>query len=703
MPGKFCPEAQSAISLKKSHYKDFHYFAADGLGSMALASFMTSNRLLAFAIGCAALAAGARQAAVGLGNLRSGAADLEWLTSSATGTTLTRMGDRLHAINSDPVVQKNLQWKYFNSLSQTLAAAVRPGEAEHLAIVDSSCNAVASSNRQVVGSGDHWKPVCPQGFSASKPFVFWHSKNGTPVLQVSIPFSPALAIVAQTPMSDTWLRQHPRLLAHMRREIPESTFVLKEDAGRPQWTPLSWKLRLGARISESTVRTLDNLSTYALLLALTLLGVMYMRFLWRAREEGLMRERNQRTLGQLIAGAASDDEAKLSFAPGYASSSLTGDGDLTPEMISLDRLHRNRYAMSRLDMKEKDLWIEDLEAQLADMRAELDGLRLESLSLAQQRLVQEGVTRKLADACQVIAGAHDDLLNYSNEPLIALSNLAASWKQGSQTMGLKRFTRLLQESTDQLNRRSELESAVLAVTSIHERAFSTVFELPVRLKQSLQDIRPAISRMGGLEVAGDARLATSSTLGDALDDSAAMISLARPGQKTHVRLLQSELRTARVSELVSKALGKWFFYRALESMEGIPSGSIVYLNLRGKKVGVDRVELVLSVVTSRDTAQTLREAELCQDRTFLDAHASELANRLAISVGIDWADKKNTGSRIEPASSTGLTIRVPLLPESERRESTSAVVDSVGAGGMDMTQAVERDVRLLDFPDHVAI
>jgi hypothetical protein len=106
--------------------------------------------------------------------------------------------------------------------------------------------------------------------------------------------------------------------------------------------------------------------------------------------------------------------------------------------------------MTRLDVKEKDLWIEDLQCQLDETRQELNELRLSALEHAQQRHVQEGLARKVSDSCHAISAAHDDLVHYCQEPMFSLSNLIASWRQGSQTMGLKRFARLLHESTDHL-------------------------------------------------------------------------------------------------------------------------------------------------------------------------------------------------------------------------------------------------------------
>ena len=60
----------------------------------------------------------------------------------------------------------------------------------------------------------------------------WNSKNGTPVLQVAIAIkdgrdgkAPVRWMIAQTALSEPWLKQHPRLDQHMRRVAPEATFT----------------------------------------------------------------------------------------------------------------------------------------------------------------------------------------------------------------------------------------------------------------------------------------------------------------------------------------------------------------------------------------------------------------------------------------------------------------------------------------------
>jgi hypothetical protein len=669
---------------------------------MALASFLTTNRLVALSVGLGVVALASRQASLSLDAVRSGSANLQLLTSTASSASIFRMTDRLYAIANDPVVQKNLQWKYLNSLSQTLAASIRSGEIEHLAVVDGSCNVAASSNRQPGANGDHWKPVCTEGFSVTAPKVTWHSKNGTPVIQVAIPFAPSLAIVAQTPLSENWLRQHHRLLVHVKQIAPESTLVIQKDKEAPVWTPLPWKIRAGAIISQSLIRKLEEISGFSLILGLLLLGAVYLRLLMRSREEGLTRDRNQRTIGQLLANAASDDESKLSFATGYSPVNSSDESDLTGDMIALDRLHRNRFAMIRLDIKEKDVWIEDLEAQIAEMRAELSSLQLEALSHAQQRALHEGVVRKLVHACQTVAAAHDDLVNYASEPILTLSNLSAAWKQGSQSMGIKRFTRMLQESTDQFSRRSELEAAVLAMTSIHERSFATVFELPSRLKQSLQDIRPAISMLGVDRSRAAYGTETSVSLADTLDETSAMIALSRPGQRIHVRLLQPELRALKMKEMVAKAFSKWFFYRALDVTDGISAASIIYLNLRGKQSSPDQIELYLAVVTGKAAQQPAPSSPVADaSMSIMDPVAAELADRLAESQGIDWSDKKNTGSMREPVSSFCLMVRIPVFVDSERRKGTTAVSRPDDASRMVVAQPVEGHVGSFDLTDLV--
>ena len=66
----------------------------------------------------------------------------------------------------------------------------------------------------------------------------------------------------------------------------------------------------------------------------------------------------------------------------------------------------------------------------------------------------------------------------------------------------------------------------------------------------------------------------------------------------------------------------------------------------------------------------------------------ELADRLAISVGIDWSDKKNTGSVTEPASNQ-LLVRIPIS-NLEGRENTARVSEVAGMAGrpFDLTNEI---------------
>ena len=649
---------------------------------MAFASFLTTRRILALTIGAAALSVTTRQGAAWLETLRRGASEMDALTAMAVQSTLGRMSDNLHGLANEPAMQKNLQWNYANSVSQALSAAERTGEMEHLAIIDASCTSIANSSRQAVGAGDHWKPLCPTIGNTTKPEVVWNSKNGTPVLQVAVLLKdtrdakiPARWIVAQTSLSEAWLKQNQRLANHMRQVAPEAA-LNNEDGKAASWKPLPIRLRFGAKISQSIVRQLNEISNLSFLLSLVLLGMIYIRLAWRSNQDSLTAEKNNRTLDQLVGNASSDDETKLSFSLGYAASEVASEGDLTPELVALDRLHRNRFALVRLDLKEKDLWIEDLECQLDESRDELNRLRVSALNHAQQKLLQEGLAKKVAASCQAIAAAHDDIVHYCKEPFLGLSNLIASWRHGSQTMGLKRFTRLLQESTDQLSRRSELENGVLAMTSVQERSFATVFELPARLKLCLQDLRPAVEMLvKGTD--SDAKLAcTTLPLGDTLGEVASMLGIARSGHRILVRLAQPELKILRLEEMVGQAFGKWFFYRAIEGFRDLPKATTVYLNVRGRNIRGETLELTISMVAERGTSHEAHRNAAEADGFFVDDGAMELANRLAISVGIDWSDKKNAGPITEPASNYFM-VRIPLAAL-EGREGAATMHELVG-------------------------
>ena len=661
---------------------------------MAFASFLTIRRILAFTIGAAALSVTTRQGAAWLETLRRGASEMEALTAMAVQSTLGRMSDNLHGLANEPAMQKNLQWNYANSVSQALSAAERTGEMEHLAIIDANCTSIANSSRQAVGAGDHWKPLCPTVGNTTKPEVVWNSKNGTPVLQVAVLLKdtrdakiPARWIVAQTSLSEAWLKQNQRLANHMRQIAPEAA-LNNEDGKTASWKPLPIKLRFGAKISKSIVRQLNEISNLSFLLSLVLLGMIYIRLAWRSNQDSLTAEKNNRTLDQLVGNASSDDETKLSFSLGYAASEAASKGDLTPELVALDRLHRNRFAIVRLDLKEKDLWIEDLECQLDETRDELNRLRVSALNHAQQKLLQEGLAKKVAASCQALAAAHDDIVHYCKEPFLGLSNLIASWRHGSQTMGLKRFTRLLQESTDQLSRRSELENGVLAMTSVQERSFATVFELPARLKLCLQDLRPAVEMLTkGTDA--DAKLAcTTLPLGDTLGEVASMLGIARSGHRILVRLAQPELKILRLDEMVGQAFGKWFFYRAIEGFRDLPTATTVYLNVRGRNIRGEILELTISMVAERGTSHEPHRNAAEADGFFVDDGAMELANRLAISLGIDWSDKKNAGPITEPASNHFI-VRIPLAA-SEGRERTAAMNElaSMPSRPLDLTTEI---------------
>jgi hypothetical protein len=662
---------------------------------MAFASFLTTRRILALTIGAAALSVMARQGATWLETVRRGASDLDGLTAAAVQTTIGRMSGHLHALANEPSFQKNLQWNYSNSVSQTLAATERTGEVEHLAIVDGNCTSIANSSRQVVSAADHWKPVCPTVGNTSKPEVVWNSKNETPILQVAVPIKDSRDgknsvrwMVAQTALSEAWLRQHPRLANHMRQIAPQAA-LHKEEGKAVAWKPLPAKIRFGAKISESLVRQLNYFSNLSFFMCLAMLVSIYCRLAWRSNQDALTSGKNKRTLDQLLANSASDDETRLSFSIGYSASEAASEGDLTPDLVALDRLHRNRFAMTQLDIKEKNLWIEDLECQLDETQQELRNLRLSALSHAQQKLLQEGLAKKIAASCQAMAAAHDDVVHYCQEPFLGLSNLISSWRHGSQTMGLKRFTRLLQESTDQLSRRSELENGVLAMTSVQERSFATIFELPGRIKQCLQDLRPAVGILAKGTAVENKIACTTMTLGDALADVASMLCIARPGQRILVRLAQPEFKQLRLDEIVGQAFGKWFFYRAIEGLRGQPPASTVYLNLRGREIKGELLELNINQVTERGG----NHIEPQHDDAFgaslvVEDGSMELADRLAISVGIDWSDKKNTGSVTEPASRQ-LMVRIPIS-NLEGREGTARVSEVAGMAGrpFDLTNEI---------------
>lgn len=664
---------------------------------MAFASLLTTRRVLAFTIGAAIVSLATRRVAVSLDSLRQEASGMEFLTAQAVQTTIARMSDRLHALATEPAIQKNLQWNYANSVSQTLAAAERAGEVEHLAILNANCEAIANSSRQAVGASDHWKPICPAVGNSTKPEIVWNAKNRVPVLQVTLPFTintrdlrdPRQGtrwMIAQTALSEAWLRQYPKLAAHVREFAPQAAFQ-KEEGKEAVWNPLPMNLKFGARVSKRLVAQVQYLSAGAFVLSLLALASVCYSLARRGKEDSLTAGRNRRTLEQLVANAATDDETKLSFAIGYAASEVPAAGDLTQELIALDRLHRNRFAMTRLDVKEKDLWIEDLQCQLDEAREELIRLRLAVLDHSQQKLTQEGLARKISASCQAISAAHDDLAQQCVEPLLGLSNLIASWRHGSQTMGLKRFVRLLQESTDQLSRRSDLETGVLAMTGVQERTFATVFEMPARLKQCLQDLRPTLSMLSRESVASGRIGATTATLGDVMNELSSMISLARPGQRILIRLSQPELRTTRVQEIVGQALGKWLFYRIMDNAADIPLNAPLYLNVRGRKIKDEHLELTIHVVTERcGTGEMM---------AFVEDGASELAGRLAISVGIDWSDKKNAGPLSEPASQN-LVVRIPVAGPSERREHASGMRETGGLAGGAMNVATEAAISLGD-------
>lgn len=670
---------------------------------MAFASLITTRRILAFTIGAAVASIATRQFASSLESLRQGSAGIEFLTSQAVQTTIVRMSDRLHALATEPAIQKNLQWNYANSISQTLAAAERAGEVEHLAILNANCESIANSSRQAVGASDHWKPVCPAVGNSTKPEVVWNAKNRVPVIQVAIPLDTRGNVrwmVGQTALAEAWLRQHAKLAAHMREVAPQAAF-LKDDGKEAAWTPVPLKVQFGARISKHLVRQLENLSAAAFFISLASLAWICVMLARRTKEESLTSGRNRRTLDQLVANAATDDETKLSFAIGYAAGETNSPGDLTDELVALDRIHRNRFAMTRLDVKEKDLWIEDLQCQLDEAREELTQLRLSVLDHAQQKMVQEGLARKVAASCQALSAAHDDIVHNCQEPLLGLSNLIASWRHGSQTMGLKRFTRLLQESTDQLTRRSDLETGVLAMTSVQEKTFATVFELPARLKQCLQDLRPALKMLARAESVATGRIgATTTTIVDVMNELSTMIGLARPGQRILIRLSQPELKNTRVHEVTGQALGKWLFYRILACAGDSPLYATLYLNVRGRRIKDDNLELAINMVTERTGSEAVMPGEGDAHGVEVGNGAIELADRLAMAVGIDWADKKNTtrtstGSLSEPASNH-LIVRVPLAAPSEWREGASGMGEVGRVAGSALDIATDAPVNFGD-------
>jgi hypothetical protein len=89
---------------------------------MAFASFLTTRRILALTIGATALSVVTRQGASWLERMRRDSSDINVLTGQAMQTTIARLSDRLHTLVAEPSLQKNLQWNYSNSVSQTLSA-----------------------------------------------------------------------------------------------------------------------------------------------------------------------------------------------------------------------------------------------------------------------------------------------------------------------------------------------------------------------------------------------------------------------------------------------------------------------------------------------------------------------------------------------------------------------------------------------------
>jgi hypothetical protein len=150
-------------------------------------------------------------------------------------------------------------------------------------------------------------------------------------------------MIGQTSMSEGWLRQHPKLSAHMRQVAPESALI-KEEGQEPRWMPLPRKVRMSSLISEGLVRRIEFISGSSFFLSLVMLLGVWVRMSRRSRETTLTAERNLRTLAQLITNAASDDEQKLSFSLGYAASEAPAEGDMTQDLVALDRLHRKQVS-----------------------------------------------------------------------------------------------------------------------------------------------------------------------------------------------------------------------------------------------------------------------------------------------------------------------------------------------------------------------
>lgn len=679
---------------------------------MAFASFLTTKRVLAFTIGAAAASTGARLVSSRLDTLRLNATRLETLTAQAIDASVVRMSEKLHRLAADPAIQRNLQWNYANSVSQTLAATERSGEVDHLSIIDNNCQVIANSKRQNLDSTDskdHWKPVCE---NSKIPDVTWIAKNETPVIQIALPVKTDLRdhrskprwIVGQVALSEGWIKQHSQLDRLKSSLIPEASIILGSQSGPPQsgprWTPLPWRLRLGSNLSQSIVQNLATTANASALLTFLLLVLIFLRSSRLANRSEQTTEKNRQTLDQLITNAATDDETKLSFSIGYAATALPTPGDMTPDLIALDRLHRNRFAMSRMDMKEKDLWVEDLQCQLSDAQEELTRLRHQMLRHVQNEMIHDGLAKKIISTCRAIAQVHDDIHQQCNEPFIGLSNLIAGWKHGAQSMGLKRFTRYLQESTDELSRRSDLETGLLILTSIQEQAFSTLFELPSRLKQCIQDLRPTIKTLNAADASLDSQCSTTLTMEDILHETSQLLNLASQSRKIIIRPCPLELKTQKVGDSTAQVFIKWLFYRCLRASLNSADAATTYVNIRGKQSTDSLISLQITFFNDRHGKQSDRSS---WDEEQKIQSAMDIADKLAIAQGIDWQDRidkkviassVNQPAIMEPSIMipNQLNVRLPVIRRSEGRKDTPGASKMVGVTSVSPDFGIEESI-----------
>jgi hypothetical protein len=127
-----------------------------------------------------------------------------------------------------------------------------------------------------------------------------------------------------------------------------------------------------------------------------------------------------------------------------------------------------------------------------------------------------------------------------------------------------------------------------------------------------------------------------------------------------LRLAQPDLKPLRMDDMVARAFGKWLFYRTMESLGSVAAGAHVYVNIRGRIVKEESLELGISMVCEKSDQPSSSTGILIEDGI------CQLADRLAVSLGIDWSDKKIRAPYRSPHRvilSSGFPWLPPALPQ----------------------------------------